>query len=631
VGRNLAPYRGELRAVGARVKAVLADGSSSVEDVAFARSVYDLMDTQLLRWPDAVLSNFDGQVDKETGYRNEKYWRVVMERVTEREIWPLRDEEVRKAHAKKRDEYERFAYELIQRPSDGPTRIEDNVAGIVYLVRPNRQLLGKLVMVLATELMKWFRQHEITKEFLAQPAKRGFFEFLETRTDMKAMVRLVDEQPLDVTAYEDPTIITKKTPTTAQMLIELGISLIPVVGEIVAAWELYSEHDLFGNPLDSVDRGIMAACLMLPMLGMVMKEGRVVYRETRLVLLHSGDAKDWARAMDSVSRLEAPEIRLLAQAEEALRVTKTLNTGMQRQAVALLPGMTQPTKVLRPEVQVIVTDAMAALRRVDPVFDTLDDLAMLRVLDKGPDPNKIKGQLLEELIETRLVPWLKTPHARRAFGLQDIVRPEGKLVFIPGHMICDLDGRQITDGIIALWEEGKLHIVMVFEAKSGRSASRELRIGKGGYSSLTDAQKVELRAEAESVFQRLKRRAELQGQPFKKKIEDIEKEIIEDIKFAEEGGQVRRDVERLSEDSRGKPAKIFIGDLPEPVPVGISPTRTKFVGIVPSDVDQIGIREAVQKLGYSFEIIGTALSSRKWKDIGKLLEPFATRLKPPAP
>jgi hypothetical protein len=55
------------------------------------------------------------------------------------------------------------------------------------------------------------------------------------------------------------------------------------------------------------------------------------------------------------------------------------------------------------------------------------------------------------------------------------------------------------------------------------------------------------------------------------------------------------------------------------------------VGVVPSDVDQISIREAVQKLGYSFEVIGVQLSARKLKDLGKLLSSFATQLKAPPP
>jgi hypothetical protein len=631
MANDLRPYRAELQAASVRLNAALADGKVPLDTVAFARGVRDLMDEQLLRWPDAVLREFDGKADRQTGYRSAQYWRVVIERNIERQVWPLRDEELRTAHNRKRREYEAVAQHLLALPYGGPTRVEDSVDGVVYLVRPNRALMQQLMPIVAHELMRWFRQHEITKEFLARPADRGFFEFLQTRTDVRAMLRIVDEQPLDVTAYEDPSIITRKTQTTSQMLVELAISLIPVVGDIVAAWEVYNGHDLFGTPLDSLDRGILGACVMLPMLGMVLKDGRVAYREARLVLLHGGEAREWTRAMEAVSRLDAVEIRLLAEAEEALRLAKTLEPALQRRIAGVLPGMVQPVKVLQPGAHPVVIEAMAMLRKADPVFATVDDAAMLRVLEKGPDPNHIKGQLLEELVETRLLPWLATPYARRALGLSHVSRPEGKLMFIPGHMISDESGRQVTDGIIAVWEQGELHILIIFEAKSGKRAARELWISKGGISSLTNAQRAELRAEAERAFQRLKRRAELQGALFNRKVEDIEEEILDEINFAEEGGQIRRDVERLAEDFRNRPAKIFVGDLPEPIPVRISPTGTKFVGLVPSDVDQISIREAVQKLGYSFEIIGVQLSSRKLKDLGNALSPFATNLKAPPP
>src|SRR5688500_2402365 len=185
MANDLRPYRAELQAATVRLNAALADGKVPVDKVAFARGVRDLMDEQLLRWPEAVLSNFDGKADPLTGHRSERFWRAAIERSIEREIWPLKDEEVRKAHAGKRREYEALAHRLLALPYGGPTRLEDNVAGIVYLVRPNRELMRIFMPVAAGELMRWFDQHEITKVFLAQPADRGFFEFLETRTDVQ--------------------------------------------------------------------------------------------------------------------------------------------------------------------------------------------------------------------------------------------------------------------------------------------------------------------------------------------------------------------------------------------------------------------------------------------------------------
>ena len=79
--------------------------------------------------------------------------------------------------------------------------------------------------------------------------------------------------------------------------------------------------------------------------------------------------------------------------------------------------------------------------------------------------------MLEELIESRLVPWLADPNGYIALGFRSQVPPGATLLFIPGHMITDIHGRQLTDGILALWHDGELHILVVFEAKAGRSAA----------------------------------------------------------------------------------------------------------------------------------------------------------------
>lgn len=58
---------------------------------------------------------------------------------------------------------------------------------------------------------------------------------------------------------------------------------------------------------------------------------------------------------------------------------------------------------------------------------------MERILLKGPNLNHLKGQLLEELLESRIVPWLKQRWGGLALAL-DV--PAGKeLEFIPGYII----------------------------------------------------------------------------------------------------------------------------------------------------------------------------------------------------
>jgi hypothetical protein len=252
-------------------------------------------------------------------------------------------------------------------------------------------------------------------------------------------------------------------------------------------------------------------------------------------------------------------------------------------------------------------------------MSTLDEYAVRRILEKGPNVDHIKGQLLEELIESRLVPWLLDRSGSAALGFQFTGK---QLVFIPGHMIRDTAGRQITDGVLGIWHEGELVIGAVFEAKAGRYASRELSFASGSVSKLTDKQRAELRAIAKDIHATQQAQAQRAGQKYNKKIEDVEKEVA----MSERGGQVRRDVERLSEDVYGVPAMVFIGDMPNPVPVRISPTRTRFFGLLPKDASRTTIERQLMEGGFSFEILGVDMTSGQLKGISEKLSPIAEKM-----
>ena len=94
---------------------------------------------------------------------------------------------------------------------------------------------------------------------------------------------------------------------------------------------------------------------------------------------------------------------------------------------------------------------------------SLDVLSLERVLAKGPNVDHLKGQLLEELVESRLVPWLRTREGGFALG---VTVPAGKkLEFIPGHLIRDTAGRQISDGMLVYRNSDELVVAAVFEAE----------------------------------------------------------------------------------------------------------------------------------------------------------------------
>ena len=90
-------------------------------------------------------------------------------------------------------------------------------------------------------------------------------------------------------------------------------------------------------------------------------------------------------------------------------------------------------------------------------------------------------------------------------------------------------------------------------------------------------------------------------------------EVEREVALSERGGQVRRDIERLSENADGTLAQIRLGsDL---IPVRLSPTRTKFFGVLPRDVNRSLIERELREGGFSFEIIGANISQRDLRSI----------------
>jgi hypothetical protein len=272
-----------------------------------------------------------------------------------------------------------------------------------------------------------------------------------------------------------------------------------------------------------------------------------------------------------------------------------------------------------------VIDLFRELSSQHKILESLDQFAMQRILGKGPNVDHLKGQLLEELLESLVVPWLRDRAGSFALGIETAGK---KLEFIPGHLIRDAGGRQITDGILAIRNNGVLEIMAVFEAKAGRRAARELSLAGGSLSSLSPAERLELRAAAKDFLlaQRadflLAQRAAAQeaGKPFKKTLEEVEREVA----LSERGGQVRRDIERLSENADGTLAELRIGaDL---IPVRLSPIRTKFFGVLPGDVRTTLLERELRAAGFTFEIVGVDIKQKDLKSIAEGLKPLAEQM-----
>lgn len=104
----------------------------------------------------------------------------------------------------------------------------------------------------------------------------------------------------------------------------------------------------------------------------------------------------------------------------------------------------------------------------------LDAAAVLRILDKGPRPAGLKGQLLEELGGSSIEQMLKTAGGRSRLAGEFAAKD---LKYYPGWQLRDEMGRQLTDGIVGYWEGDVFHIVTIVESKAGLWAAEGLRVG----------------------------------------------------------------------------------------------------------------------------------------------------------
>ncbi|WP_041357771.1 hypothetical protein [Nitrobacter hamburgensis] len=111
----------------------------------------------------------------------------------------------------------------------------------------------------------------------------------------------------------------------------------------------------------------------------------------------------------------------------------------------------------------------------------------------------------------------------------------------------------------------RLHAVAVFEAKSGVASARGLG---AKFIALTEKDKVALLTEAKESIKDLEDRARINGLP--PPTATVE-EQMKRIKQTQQGGQIRSDVERLSE------LKIWTNGRELPVDLAVGPRSTKWL------------------------------------------------------
>jgi hypothetical protein len=599
-------YRRAVARAESQFRLALAAGKADADEIALLRTVWQIMLTELTTAPKSVLL-WDRMGPSPLGFTGADRWALACLQKAEDQIHPHygTDQQL----ARKYQEYLDLSLEMLKWGQVRQEVIKAPAVGKQYLILGAHPLVAKIMEMLSHELMRWFGEQPNTRELIERSARTGLASMLTERPDLLTLLRTADTLPLDVEVSDLPV----NRPVMVEA-VEFAIGLVPIVGACVAAYEAWSGTDLFGYRLTPLERGILGASVLLPVAGRLVKGGRALYTEARLVALYGRDAAGWSRVVGASGRglAEREALAAVERSERALRVERTVTGSLAKEAADAVPRIARGDATLTTTVVQDVLDLFRDLSATHPELASLDALAIERVLAKGPDVDHLKGQLLEELLESRVVPWLRTRVGGFALG---ITVPVGKkLEFIPGHLIRDLEGILITDGILAYRDGESLVIAAVFEAKAGKRAARELSYASSGVSKLTEDQRLQLRAAAKDEWLEQRQMARDAKQPFTKTVEDVEKEYIQ----SEQGGQVRRDVERLVEDK-----KIRVGT--QILPIRISPKFTKFFGILPKDVPASAIERQLKECGYTFEIFGVNLRSKDFTDIAAKLKPLAKK------
>ncbi|WP_405243170.1 pre-toxin TG domain-containing protein [Lentisalinibacter salinarum] len=581
---------------------------SSAATVAVLRAAVGEMERELRRDPQALVRRWDLLSPPEMGAIN--WQRQTLELVSRR--WRPRDFDSA-AYIRKQDEYIRLAQTLAQRASRYRL-IRDRANGIEYLVREN-ETTRRIVAEIQTALSDWFQQNHTRDGFFSRSAQWGLAAMLEERVDLVAALRAAQRLPLDSERFD----VGVDRPAYVEAA-ELVIGIIPVVGNAVAAYEAYTGRDLFGYRLTAAERTILGAAVLLPVAGRLLKGGRALYSTSRMTRLYGRDAATWSRTMSAGQRLSSVPgaVRELNAAEQTIRRGGRVGTASARrlgQAFNSARLSTRAPAAVSVSIPNAIRDAFSRLSSRHPILAELDDLALDRIVRAGPNADHMKGQLLEELLESRVVTWLRDPAGKAALGLEGI---RGEVHFVPGHLIRDSAGRQITDGIIYRMQGDIMEVLTVFECKAGRAAARELRTTSGGSAAravqrrMSESERTELLGYARDVLRDLQDQALANGTTVTKTLDDV----LAEITLTERGGQIMRDFERLGA-SVGETADALtvLNVSGRDLKVRISRRWTRFVGVLPSGFSRGRMQRDLQALGYAFEIMGMPISARSLRSI----------------
>lgn len=222
------------------------------------------------------------------------------------------------------------------------------------------------------------------------------------------------------------------------------------------------------------------------------------------------------------------------------------------------------------------------IRKAVPSVSGVSDEALLRVLNKSPNLDHMRGELLEAMVGVDL--------AKRATATGG--------EFVQGSRITDAAGRQLSDGmIIKRTLPGEAEVMLIGESKAGEGAAKGLSADHKSFNSLSEVELSELRREAIEELRVRKglsvdEASGISGAARSSQIEakygaEIEA-IMRDL-HTEDMGQVVRNYERMMPNFGANSTTILVDG--QPLKVTVNRSTTKVLASAPADV---GLNAAIK-------------------------------------
>jgi len=398
---------------------------------------------------------------------------------------------------------------------------------------------------------------------------------------------------------------------------------------------------LLGVPGRSVAESTLTQELTIVLDGtkyVVTKTGRVYVCASPCWALTEKWAALISRHPDLLERAVALRRAEEAAAEAATKGGSRLDAAVQKRLALMAKSLEEECKRYRQAQDVLAWLRTAGNEHPLAARLNLDEGAVSRILAKK-NLDGAKGQLMEEIAHSRVMELLRTEAGRVQLAGK---HAKEQLEFIPGRMLRDGEGRQLTDGIIGFRKkDGSFKIVAVVEVKSGPLAAQGLLLGKTEVGAIqstrgrlarglfaqgkADEAKSLLRMDLHDFMrvhaadiQETVRRAEQQGDWGKQALETVQQAHVQELRAANKG-KLADEVSRMGTSAygakfpdRAKAAKDLV-PLPEAGQFTSDLERIETFGVAKLDPSKVPDVIDGKVLGPQWK--GKAVPPGTWQDM----------------